>query len=249
MSATLYIVGVGPGDPELLTMKALTVLRQCPVIATPTASVQGHSTALSIVRQALSTVDLAEKEIIDLYFPMHKIHREQGPEPLVVQAWQEAARRIAGLLQEGRSVAFPTLGDPAIYSTGHYLAMTLAEIYPQARVHFVPGISAMSACSANTRAPLCLGDDMLAVIPATFSDQRLRQVLESFNTIVLMKVHRVMHSLIPLLRELNLLDKAALIERAGMADERVLTDLTPFAGEEGRVPQPHYFSTIIVRKR
>jgi precorrin-2/cobalt-factor-2 C20-methyltransferase len=243
MQATLYIIGIGPGDPDLLTLKALNVLRHCQVIATPKASQHGHSTALSIARQALPMGEMDEKEIVELHFPMKKIHLGQEPDPEVLQAWQDAAARIFAILSQGRDVAFPTLGDPAIYSTGYYLYATILEMHPEIRVQFVPGISAMSSCSATTHTPICLGDDMLAVIPATFSDSRLRQILENFDTIVLMKVHRVMDNLIDLLTDLNLLDKAKLVERVGMVDERVLDDLSAIDG------QVHYFSTIIVRKK
>ncbi len=243
MQATLYIIGVGPGDPDLLTIKALGVLRHCPVVATPKALAHGHSTALSIARKALPAGEIDGKEIVELHFPMKKIHLGQEPDPEVLQAWQDAAGKIFAILSQGRDVVFPTLGDPAIYSTGYYLYATMIEMHPEVRVRFVPGISAMSSCSATTRTPICLGDDMLAVIPATFSDSRLRQILENFDTIVLMKVHRVIDHLISLLDELNLLDKATLVERVGMADERVLADLSAIDG------QVHYFSTIIVRKK
>lgn len=242
MRATLSIVGVGPGDPGLLTLKALRALQQCPVIATPSAR-HGHSTALSIVAQALLPDELAGKEIVELYFPMKKIHLGQEPDLEVKRAWEDAAARILAELDQGRDVVFPTLGDPAIYSTGYYLYATLLEMRPDVDVCFVPGIAAMSSCSASLRMPVCLGDDMLAVIPATFNDSRLRHVLENFDTIVLMKVHRVMSKVIALLQELNLLDKAVLMERAGMEDERIFYDL-------GQVPvNVHYFSTIIVRKK
>jgi precorrin-2/cobalt-factor-2 C20-methyltransferase len=243
MQATLYIIGVGPGDPDLLTIKALNILRHCSVVATPKALANGYSTALSIVKQALPVGEISGKEIVELHFPMKKIHLGQEPDPEVLQAWQDAAARILAILSQGRDVAFPTLGDPAIYSTGYYLYATMIEMHPEVRVQFVPGISAMSSCSATTRTPICLGDDMLAVIPATFSDSRLRQILENFDTIVLMKVHRVIDNLISLLNDLNLLDKATLVERVGMADERVLADLSAIDG------QVHYFSTIIVRKK
>ncbi len=243
MHATLSIIGIGPGDPDLLTIKALNILRRCPVIATPKALQHGHSTALSIVRQALPASEMSGKEIVELHFPMKKIHLGQEPDLEVLQAWQESADKIFAVLSQGRDVAFPTLGDPAIYSTGYYLYATILERHPEVRVQFVPGISAMSSCSATTQTPICLGDDMLAVIPATFSDSRLRQILETFDTIVLMKVHRVIDNLIALLSELNLLDKATLVERVGMADERILTDLAVLDG------QVHYFSTIIVRKK
>lgn len=243
MQATLYIIGVGPGDPDLLTIKALNILRRCPVVATPKALANGQSTALAIIQQALPGHEMADKEIIELCFPMKKINLGQEPDQEVLQAWQDAAGQIFARLSQGKDVAFPTLGDPAIYSTGYYLYATMMEMHPEIRVQFVPGISAMSSCSATTRTPICLGDDMLAVVPATFSDSRLRQILENFDTIVLMKVHRVIDHLIGLLTDLNLLDKAMLVERVGMADERVLADLSALNG------QVHYFSTIIVRKK
>ena len=246
MQATLHIIGVGPGDPDLLTLKALSVLRRCPVIATPTATLHGHSTALSIVGKVLSPDEMAAKDIVDLYFPMKKVHLGQEPDAEVLRAWRDSASRIFTHLDQGREVVFPTLGDPAIYSTGYYLYATIVEMYPRVKVRFVPGISAMSSCSAATHTPICLGDDRLAVIPATFSDNRLRRILETFDTIVLMKVHRVLDHLIGLLQELNLLSRATLVERVGMADERVIADLSSLANQVGQV---HYFSTIIVRKK
>ncbi|MBU1140810.1 MAG: precorrin-2 C(20)-methyltransferase [Proteobacteria bacterium] len=240
MNATLHIIGVGPGDPELLTRKALCTLEACPVIATPKGSKDGSSTALSIVEQALS---LKGKEVIELFFPMKKIHLDTAPAVEVQEAWKEAAVQILNFMKQGKDVVFPTLGDPAIYSTGYYLYETILSLQPDTRVKFVPGISAMSSCSAATSIPICLGDDKLAVIPATFSGEQLRQTLESFDTIVLMKVHRVLDRIVGLLRELDLLEKAVLVERAGMKEENILTDLGSITD------QVHYFSTIIVRKR
>ncbi|MBU0945662.1 MAG: precorrin-2 C(20)-methyltransferase [Proteobacteria bacterium] len=240
MNATLHIIGVGPGDPDLLTRKALRTLEECPVIATPKGSQDGSSTALSIVKQALP---LNGKEIIELYFPMKKIHLDSAPAEEVQEAWEKAALQILRFMAEGKDVVFPTLGDPAIYSTGYYLYETILSLQPETRVKFIPGISAMSSCSAATSIPICLGDDKLAVIPATFSGEQLRQTLESFDTIVLMKVHRVLDRIIALLSELNLLEKAVLVEKAGMKEENIRTDLSSIT------EQVHYFSTIIVRKR
>lgn len=240
MSATLYIIGVGPGDPDLLTRKAFIILNQCPVIGTPNGSKNGPSTALSIVEQAM---DVSNKEIHHLHFPMEKIHTDSGPTDDVQTAWIQAAKKVLSLLDQGKDVAFPTLGDPAIYSTGYYLYETILSLQPETNVSFVPGIAAMSSCSATTKTPICLGDDKLAVIPATFSAQDIRGTLENFDTIVLMKVHNVLDKLIALLQELNLVDCAILVERAGMEDERIHRDLTTID------KQVHYFSTILVRKR
>jgi precorrin-2/cobalt-factor-2 C20-methyltransferase len=240
MQPTLYIVGTGPGDPELLTVKAMNALKKCPVFVTPKGSPNGNSTALFIVRQAIDTHD---KKIVELHFPMKKIRIGTEPITEVREAWQNAARTVLSLLDQGMDVAFPTLGDPAVYSTGYYLYENIMEINPSATIKFISGITAMSSCSAATTIPVCLGDEMLAIIPATFKDQRLRQTLEMFDTIVLMKVHKVIPHLRDILGDLGLLDKSVLVERAGMEDERVITDLTTIS------EPPHYFSTIIVRKK
>jgi len=240
MSATLYIIGVGPGDPDLITRKAFILLNQCPVIATPNGSKNGISTALSIVEKAM---DISKKEIHHLHFPMQKIHGDSSPPKDVQKAWISAAKQVIALLAEGKDVVFPTLGDPAIYSTGYYLYGTILSLQKDTQVVFVPGIAAMSSCSATTGIPICLGDDKLAVIPATFSIDDIQNTLEEFDTIVLMKVHKVLPQLVALFSKLGLLEKTVLVERAGMRNERVHPKLDKIKGEV------HYFSTIIVSKR
>lgn len=239
MSATLHIIGIGPGDPDLVTLKAFKILTACPVIVGPKSSPNGSSTALSIAKQIINA---EEKKVHELLFPMKKIHIKSNVDRTVQDAWLYAANFIINILDQGNDVAFPTLGDPAIYSTGYYLLETIRNISPATPVQFIPGISAMSSCSATTSTPICLGDEKLAVIPATFSDDRIREILLTFDTVVLMKVHRVFKHLISMLNELNLLDKAFLVEKAGMVDERVIHELSM------AVDPVHYFSTIIVRK-
>jgi len=239
MTGKLYIVGTGPGDADLLTLKAVNILRSCPVIISPRGSLGGISTALDIVSQV---VDISNKDIHELHFPMKKIRLGREPVPEVLVAWRHAAEMVLYYTDQGKDVCFPTLGDPAIYSTGYYLYETICGIRPEMETIFVPGIPAMSSCSAALASPLCLGDEMVAIIPATFSDERLKDVLVRFDTIILMKVHRVLDRLSQLLDECNLLEKAVLVERAGMQDEKV------FERIDQMTDQPHYFSTIIIRK-
>lgn len=239
MKATLFIVGTGPGDPELLTLKAVNTVKKCPVIISPRGSAKGVSTALSILKPA---IDLTGKEIHELHFPMKKIKSGQEPDPEVLVAWRYAAETVLSALDKGEDVCFPTLGDPAIYSTGYYLYETICGLRHDVSVVFIPGVPAMSSCSASMARPICLGDEMVAIIPATFSDSRLKEVFGLFDTIVLMKVHRVIDRLTTLLEECGLLDNAVLVEHAGTTKERVIEDFKALSGH------PHYFSTIIVRK-
>ena len=239
MNGTLYIIGTGPGDPQLLTLKAVRIIESCPVIFAPRGSLNGTSTALAIVNEA---VPFDGKTVVELHFPMKKIRTGHDPAPEVLAAWRHAAELILAQLDEGKDVCFPTLGDPAIYSTGYYLYETICGLRDDVRVEFVPGVSAMSSCSAALASPICLGDEMVAVIPATFSDDRLLEVLERFDTIVLMKVHRVIDHLVELLQSLNLIDRAVLVEKAGTSGERTISRLDQLA------EPPHYYSTIIIRK-
>lgn len=237
----LYLVGVGPGDPELMTYKAVRTLDQTRVWVAPKAKTDGASAALQI---ASAMVGAADKEVLEVRFPMKKIRLEQEHDPEVQQGWQKAARIVLERLEQGEDVAFPTLGDPGLYSTSFYLLNTLQEVCHDLPVTIIPGITAMSACSAQVNAPLGLGDDVLSVVPAAFDDARLRDILQTSDAVVLMKVFRRLPAVIALLDELGLTDKAVLLERCGMDDQHIYTDIREAADKE-----LHYFSTLLVRKK
>ncbi|HEB69474.1 MAG TPA: precorrin-2 C(20)-methyltransferase [Desulfobulbus sp.] len=237
----LYLVGIGPGDPELMTCKAVHVLEQTAIWVAPKAKENGNSSALQI---AASQVSLDKKTVLELRFPMKKVRLGQEPDPEVVDGWHRAAEAVQAHLDKGEDVAFPTLGDPALYSTAFYLLATLQEQRPEIKVTIVPGITAMAACSARVCSPLGLGDDVVSIVPAAFDDDRLRGILQTFDAIVLMKVFRRMERIVALLDELGLTDKAVLIERCGMDDQRIYTDIRETLGKD-----LHYFSTLLVRKK
>lgn len=240
MKGTFYVVGVGPGDPELITLKAAKTLEKSHVWLVPTARKNGSSTAFTIASGAVNT---AGKELLTHHFPMKKIHMGKAPDPDVKEAWEQAVDLIHKHLDAGKDVAFPTLGDPAMYSTGFYVCQTLLERNPNVSLEIIPGISAIGATSAAAKMPLCLGDDKVVVIPAVFENGRIRDLLLQFDSVVFMKVHKAMDRLVPLLEELDLLEKAVLVERTSMADQRVRRDLKAAMTEK-----LHYFSTLIVRK-
>jgi len=240
MKGQFYVVGVGPGDPELMTLKAVRILKKSPVRLAPAAHRNGCSTALSI---ASGIINGEQKEILTHHFPMKKVHAGQPADPEVEHAWKEAAKIISGHLENGHDVAFPTLGDPAIYSTGFYVFETLMESVEGMSVEIIPGVSAIGATSAAAGVPLCLGNERMVVIPATFEDQKLKEILSNFDCIVLMKVHKVMDKLLSILEELELLDNVVLVERTSLEDQRIRRDIRQAASEK-----LHYFSTMIVRK-
>jgi precorrin-2/cobalt-factor-2 C20-methyltransferase len=240
MQGSFYVVGVGPGDPELLTLKAVGTLKKCPVWFVPSAFENGGSMALKIVSGVVSS---DRKTIISHRFPMKAIYRGQAPDPEVKMAWDEAGRMILQYIHDGYDVAFPTLGDPAIYSTGFYVCETLMQQHPSLALHIIPGVSAIGASSAAITQPLCLGDERLVVIPATFENEKIKELLANCDVAVFMKVYKVMDKLIDLLKELGLADKAVLVERCSMPDQKIWHDIHAAASQE-----LHYFSTMIVRK-
>ena len=232
--AKIYAVGVGPGDPELLTRKAERILRQVSVICAPSANPTDSSYALSIVEQF---IDRSRQEIIVQTFPMKK--EQKGLEPF----WENAAREAAEIVREGKDVAFITIGDPFLYSTFLYIYRILREKYPDVSIEAIPGITSINAAAIAAGVPLAAASERVAIIPAAFEEQDLRRVLVDFDTIVLMKVNRVFEQVYALLQELGLEKNGVFIRRVGSAEEEVVFDLGTLLGKK-----LDYLSLLIVRK-
>ncbi|RUM87136.1 MAG: precorrin-2 C(20)-methyltransferase [Thermodesulfatator sp.] len=240
-SGRLNLVGIGPGDPELVTLKAIRILEDADAIVAPMASARGTSNALETAR---SVVDLSEKEMVQVHFPMKKVHLSEKKHQDVRAGWDKAAEQVMKRLSQGMNVAFPTIGDPSLYSTAYYLLATLKQKNPDLEARIIPGISAMSSCSCLVHSPLALGDDLFCVIPATFDDQRIEEALLRFDSITLMKVHSCLARIVAILERTGLLEKAILVERCGLQGERIFPDVRDALNQK-----IHYFSTILVRKR
>ncbi len=226
---TLYAVGIGPGDPELLTLKAVRLIRDNDLILVPKGREDGESLALSIVRQA---VDLGGKEVREIHFPMKK-----GSVRDVLKA---EAEQLLSELAEGRDAVFITLGDPVLYSTFFHLMDAVSSIDKDVGVVLVPGVSSVMAAGAAAGQALALASDRVAILPATYR-QGLRRALEEFDTVVLMKTHRVMDEVRGLLRDMGLMERAWYVARVGLSGE-VVKPLSELNDDE-----LDYFSIVIVR--
>lgn len=238
MGGKLYVIGVGPGDPELLTLKAVRILREVSCIVVPKGREEGSSLALSIVRQ---TLPLDGKEIIEAYFPMKKTVRNAEAGGLDVQ-WNETVETVSQVLKKGVDAAFITIGDPALYSTFFYLYDRLLELDPSMNIEMIPGISSVTAAAARARLSLGLGNERIAILPANYAGS-LEATLEAFDTVVLMKVHTVFDTIMKTLEGMDLAEKATYISRAGREDELIVRDIRQVKAED-----LNYFSLVIVRK-
>ena len=225
-NGTFYAVGVGPGDPELLTLQAANILKRCPVIAAPQTK-SGQMLALDIARSAL---DLREKEVLPLSFTMSR-------EPsLREESYQTAARQIEAFLQKGLDVAMVNLGDVSIFATAYYILERIREDGFQTVM--APGVTSFSAVAARLGCSLTQIDAPLHIIPASAD---LDSALRFPGTKVLMKSGSAIRETVHVLERAGLLDRAALVADCGLPTEQVYRDLC-------ELPENlSYFATIIVQ--
>ncbi|NPV29445.1 MAG: precorrin-2 C(20)-methyltransferase [Firmicutes bacterium] len=228
----LYGIGVGPGAPELLTLKAARILQEVAVVFVPRGDKGEQSLALHVISPLLRP----GQELREVTFPMTRQRRK------LEAAWREAARTVAAVLDAGRDAAFVTLGDSTLYSTCFYLGEALRAMRPELEVEVVPGVTSFSAAAALLNRPLACGREGLAVVPATKGRAFLRQVLAAFENVVILKAGPVLEELRDLLAEAGRLEEAAYVCRAGMPGQ-VLEENLAVAGE---LPED-YFSLILVR--
>ena len=221
----LYGVGVGPGAPDLLTLRAVETLKRVEVLALPRSSDYGASMAWKIIEPVIGKV--AGQQRLFLTFPMSK-------EPARLRkAWDLAFAKIGEHLEAGRNVAFATEGDPSLYSTFGYLQREASRRWPAITVEIVPGVSSIAAVPAVVGRPLADGLERIAIIPANYGVDDLVAVLNNFDTTILMKIGSEMPKVVAALERTGLLDKAVYVAKATMPEQRVAIDLRTVGAERG----------------
>ncbi|MBQ7514755.1 MAG: precorrin-2 C(20)-methyltransferase [Schwartzia sp.] len=232
MAGTFYGIGVGPGDPELLTMKAVKALQKVDIIIAPRTEKKDGSVALDIARPYL-------KETVRIVYQVFPMVKEFEKDTV---AWEENKKEILGFLNEGKNVAFLTLGDAMFYSTYIYVFRRLRQ--ENVTIETIPGIPAFIAMGSHLGWPLVEGNDVLSVIPATAGVEKVRQVMEVSDNVVLMKVYKNFPEIAGLLEEKGMLDASVMVSRCGLPDEERIDDIA------ARKAQPvNYLSTILARRR
>jgi len=213
-----YGVGVGPGDPDLLTLKAVNVLQSVDIVAIPKSKLDRESVAWDIAKvHCPSNVRLIELEL-----PM------TSDQLVLEKAWREGAKTLLNELKQDKSIAFITLGDPSLYSTYSYLLNILQEELPQECIVTIPGITAMSAAAAKINLPLATGDEPLLILPST---EDVGEFLD-FPNVVLMKVSRRLPEMLTLLKERG--RKAVLLTRLGQPGEMIRWEPSRHPDRTGR---------------
>lgn len=224
-TGTLHLIGVGPGDPELLTLKAVRLLDDMPVIAYPQSG-ENSSMALDIAREHCNPHAL----MLPIPVPMQL---DRAP---AQAAYDEAARQIRAQLEAGRNVAWLCEGDPLFYGSAMYLVPRLA---PYAPIVVVPGVTSLTAAAATIPRPLAARNELLKILPAPLPDDILRPELATASAVAIIKIGRHFDRIRALLHETGLADGAYVVEHATLPQQR-LSRLAEFAHAE----RP-YFSTIL----
>jgi len=205
MTGKFYGIGLGPGDPGLLTLKAKEVLETVDVICSPISKEGRRSIALGIVDKVLDRMP----EVITPLFPMSR------DRAVLEEHWARAAGEIYSHLEKGKDVAFVTIRDPTFYSTFAYVMKIIQNDHPEIEIETVPGVASPLSCMGGINAPLVEGNGRLAVIPAEYGIADLQEIAGTFDTVVLMKVSRSFSRIRDDLEEMGLLDNATLFSRCG----------------------------------
>ncbi len=229
---TLVGVGVGPGDPELVTVKGVRVMRDADVVLVPVMADDVTGRAEATVR---AHIDAGKVRRV-----VFALNDRTGVTPRRTQAWDEAARQVADAFSAGATtVAFATIGDPNVYSTFSYLAQSVRELVPDVVVRTVPGVTAMQDLAARSGTTLCEGTESLALMPLTAGVETFRAALGTFDTVVAYKCGRELPEVLDAARAAGRADDAMYGAHLGLPDE----DVRRAVDAPADAP---YLSTVIV---
>ncbi|MHB8182451.1 MAG: precorrin-2 C(20)-methyltransferase [Candidatus Desulforudaceae bacterium] len=227
-------IGLGPGDPELVTLKARRLIEEADCVVVPKSSIAGESLALEIARPFVG-----DKPVLEFEFPMRRDEKE------LVPYWVVAAKEIAAGGGRGERVVFLTLGDCLTYSTYCYVLKELGKLLPETQIRSVPGVTSFAAAAAATNFPLGEKDERIAVVPVPRGDLApVRRALEEYDTVVLMKVAKQLAAVVRLLQEMGLDRDAVFASHVSQDGEFITWDLESLLDNERG-----YLSVILVRKR
>ena len=229
----LYGLGVGPGDPELITLKAARILNSADIVYAAASSKNSYSLAVNIARPHIP--DLTPIQMLS--FPMTKNQDEKE------SAWRENARILVRDLEKGKIVAFLTLGDSMTYSTFGYVLRYVMRLAPHIPVISVPGITAYQASAACLNEPLVEGEEALLILSGVKGGDCIRKFSDKPENIVFMKAYRNITDISAALEELDLLDKSVAIKSCGLPDQEIVRNVASL-----RQQPPNYWTLILTKR-
>ena len=230
----LFGLGVGPGDPELVTVKAVKLLEQSDVVAFPSAKASGGNARKTVEPYLKET-----QELLPLIYPVTAgpVADTSSYLPIINKFYDETAEEIAKILDQGKNVSIICAGDPFVFGSYMYWHARLRDRY---EITVVPGVSSILAAPVQLGMPLCHREDTVSILPATLCEDELVERLNQCGSAVIMKLGRTLPKVVRALEKANLLDNAYYVERATMEKENIKPVREVNANDVA------YFSVIVI---
>ncbi|MFL6494488.1 MAG: precorrin-2 C(20)-methyltransferase [Nitrososphaera sp.] len=235
----LFCIGCGPGDPDLLTVRAVELIRGADMIFAPTARQGKASIALSVVEKYINKFT----KTVSLVFPMVKDKES------LRDYWKRNADEIASAVRTGKKVVYLTVGDPALYSTWIYIQRELKNQHNDIEIEIVPGVTSMFAIAAKAGISLAEGDETVAIGPACYDMEKVKRTASACDTVIFLKDGRYFDSVINMLGEAGFPDNATVAIAQNVSDEGELLEMKKISELRGKKgPAEKYFSIMVAKK-
>jgi precorrin-2/cobalt-factor-2 C20-methyltransferase len=236
----LTCVGCGPGDPELLTVKAVNAIKNADVIMCPTSKEGKPSIALSVVSSIIEKIK--NQEIVNLVFPMTK------DKDTLETTWEKNARLLAEQVLSGKKVVYLTVGDPYLYSTWIYLHRELETKHPEIKIKVIPGIVSMFTFASKVGISLAEGAEKMAVIPSCYDLSRVKELAKNCDTMIFLKDGRYFDQVIKLLREAGFSDDSIFAIGQDLDTEHEIVKKLTLGQVTEETITTKYFSIMVVKR-
>ena len=232
MAGKLYGIGVGPGDPELMTIKAVEILKTAGHVFAPVSRNNGASIACDIAKKYIPE----QTPISFLLFPMLKDKEQLSGQ------WMDNYRTIEQVIRQGVDGAFITLGDPSTYSTFAVMQRYFTQHAPDISIEIIPGITSFAFAAAQAGMPLVEGNEILSIVSGNDSAERVAEIIDCADTVVFLKTYRNRDRLLKIIEEKGLTRSCTYVQKCGMDGEGIVHDVEKLAGN------PEYLSLIVLKK-
>ncbi|HZB64833.1 MAG TPA: precorrin-2 C(20)-methyltransferase [Nitrososphaeraceae archaeon] len=235
----LFCVGCGPGDPELLTIRALNLITEADVIFVPTSKLDKPSIALSIVAKYIKETT----KIINLVFPMVK------DKDSLKDYWKKNTLEISQMVRTGKKTLYLTVGDPSLYSTWIYIHRELKKNHKDIEIEIIPGITSIFAFAAESKIGLVEGNEHLSIVPACYDLNKVKNTVKASDTIVFLKDGRYFDNVIEMLSDSGFGEETQIAIAQDVSTKENILEIKHLKDLKGKKqPSQKYFSIMVVKR-